>query len=170
MPSGAGVTLQAASGTPPYAWSITTGTLPSGLTLSSAGLISGTPSQTGTSTFTVQVTDSSTPKPQTALAQLSITINPNSAGNSRLSGNYAFLVSGFSGTSSYVSAGSFFADGNGNISSGLLDSNGPGGLQTAQSFTGSYIIGANGLGHHRLQRRPAYVCCVNDGQWQCQHH
>jgi hypothetical protein len=51
--------------------------LPAGLSLSSAGVISGTPSGTvaGTSSFTVTVTDSQTPTPATANAGLSITIS-----------------------------------------------------------------------------------------------
>lgn len=45
----------AATGGGPYMWSITVGTLPTGLTLSSAGVISGTPSVGGSKTFTVKV-------------------------------------------------------------------------------------------------------------------
>ena len=53
-------TLAASGGTPPYSWSVTAGTLPAGLTLSSAGVLSGTPSAAGTSNFTVQVTGGGT--------------------------------------------------------------------------------------------------------------
>ncbi len=49
-------TLAASGGALPYTWSIATGSLPAGLTLS-AGVISGTPTATGTSSFTVQVAD-----------------------------------------------------------------------------------------------------------------
>ncbi len=45
----------AATGGGPYTWSVTTGTLPAGLTLSTAGVISGTPSAGGSATFTVKV-------------------------------------------------------------------------------------------------------------------
>ncbi len=51
-------TLAATGGAAPYAWSIADGALPAGITLSSAGLISGTSSITGGSVFTAQVTDS----------------------------------------------------------------------------------------------------------------
>ncbi|MGA7684925.1 MAG: putative Ig domain-containing protein [Terriglobales bacterium] len=69
-------TLQAAGGVSPYTWSITTGSLPAGLSLNtSTGVVSGTPSGSG-STFTVTVTDSETPTPQTASKQLTITVNP----------------------------------------------------------------------------------------------
>jgi uncharacterized repeat protein (TIGR01451 family) len=49
-------TLTATGGTTPYTWS-TTGTLPAGLTLSTAGVLSGTPTAAGTSTFMVIATD-----------------------------------------------------------------------------------------------------------------
>lgn len=69
----AGATLRATGGSGTgYAFALTTGTLPPGLTLSPAGAISGTPTGTaGTSTFTVQVTDSSN---ATAQRQFSIVI------------------------------------------------------------------------------------------------
>ncbi len=66
-------TLQASGGTAPYGWLLTGGQLPSGLGLTSAGQISGTPTATGQYNFTAQVSDSSSPV-QTASAKLSITI------------------------------------------------------------------------------------------------
>jgi hypothetical protein len=65
--------LAAAGGTSPYSWSVKSGLLPAGLTLSASGQISGTPTTVGTSNFTVQVTDSGSPV-QTATQALSITI------------------------------------------------------------------------------------------------
>lgn len=55
------VTLSVAGGQPPYTWSLTSGSvLPSGLNLSSGGVISGTPTvQVGTYDFAVQVNDAS---------------------------------------------------------------------------------------------------------------
>jgi hypothetical protein len=49
--------LAATGGTPPYTWSVTSGSLPSGLTLSATGRISGTPTSSGTSFFALQVAD-----------------------------------------------------------------------------------------------------------------
>ncbi|MCW0218997.1 MAG: putative Ig domain-containing protein [Prosthecobacter sp.] len=49
--------LFAAGGTTAYTWSLTSGTLPDGITLSAAGIVSGSPTQTGTFNFTAQVTD-----------------------------------------------------------------------------------------------------------------
>ena len=50
--------MQASGGTAPYTWSVSSGRLPSGLTLDPAsGKIAGTPGVSGTSTFSVTVTD-----------------------------------------------------------------------------------------------------------------
>ena len=50
--------LGAVGGTAPYAWSVTAGALPAGLTLAPAtGIISGTPTTAGLSSFTVSVVD-----------------------------------------------------------------------------------------------------------------
>lgn len=66
--------LDATGGVPPYSWSITTGSLPSGLSLSAAGVITGTPTTPGTFSFTVQASDTESPL-QTAATQLAITVN-----------------------------------------------------------------------------------------------
>jgi len=50
-------TLQASGGTGSYVWSVSAGTLPAGLSLSTTGTISGTPTAAGTTTFTVRATD-----------------------------------------------------------------------------------------------------------------
>ncbi|GMA65948.1 hypothetical protein GCM10025859_66100 [Alicyclobacillus fastidiosus] len=52
-------TLTATGGTGNYTWSIVSGTLPTGLQLSSSGVISGTSTQTKPSIVTVQATGSS---------------------------------------------------------------------------------------------------------------
>jgi len=50
-------TLTAIGGTGPYTWSVTSGSLPSGLSLASNGTITGTPSGNGSDSFTAQATD-----------------------------------------------------------------------------------------------------------------
>lgn len=55
--------LSAVGGTAPYTWSITAGSLPSGLGLNPAtGVINGTPTSSGTFNFIVQVTDNASVK------------------------------------------------------------------------------------------------------------
>jgi hypothetical protein len=138
--------LQATGGIEPYTWSITSGTLPVGLAFTPAGLISGTPAASGTSSFTAQVTDSTTPTPQSQTVDLSITINPQTSNNMKLNGNYAFQVSGFDPNGLFLAAGSFFADGNGNITGGVMDTNDPTSVQTDVPFVGTYAIESNNLG------------------------
>jgi sugar lactone lactonase YvrE len=65
--------LTATGGTPPYTWTVTSGALPSGLTLSSAGLIAGTPTVAVTGTFGITVSDASM---TTANGSLTLTVNP----------------------------------------------------------------------------------------------
>ena len=69
--------VAASGGTAPYSFSITSGSLPDGLSLDSGtGVISGTPTSEGPATFSVGVTDSGTPQPQTATEALSLTVDP----------------------------------------------------------------------------------------------
>ncbi|MEO8076746.1 MAG: Ig domain-containing protein, partial [Acidobacteriota bacterium] len=49
--------ITASGGTGPYTFTLPAGTLPPGLTLSAAGVVSGMPLATGTNTFTVRGTD-----------------------------------------------------------------------------------------------------------------
>jgi parallel beta-helix repeat protein len=65
-------TLAASGASTPYSWSLASGRLPRGLSLSSAGVISGTPNKKETASFTVRVTDSNS---QTVTKALSIKIN-----------------------------------------------------------------------------------------------
>jgi hypothetical protein len=137
-----GVALSAGGGVSPYTWTLTSGTLPAGLTLSAAGLISGTPTNQETQSFTVQAADSQSPS-STATASLSLTIG---GPTSRLNGNYVFSFSGFQGGSPVLQAGSFTADGNGNITAGLMDSNSSSGVLTKLSFSGTYSISSTNTG------------------------
>jgi hypothetical protein len=67
--------LTAIGGTGSETWTVASGTLPPGLTLSSAGVLSGTPTTAGSFTFTVQVTDSDSPA-NVATRSYTLTINP----------------------------------------------------------------------------------------------
>lgn len=67
------VTLASSGGAAPYTWSLAGGALPAGVTLSSAGALSGSPTTAGTYSFTVQVSDG---LGSTATQQFTITIAP----------------------------------------------------------------------------------------------
>jgi large repetitive protein len=53
------VNLGASGGIPPYSWDLVTGSFPPGITLTPAGALTGTPTQVGNFSFTVQVNDNS---------------------------------------------------------------------------------------------------------------
>jgi Putative Ig domain len=65
--------LAAVGGTSPYSWSILSGSLPPGLSLSASGVISGTATAGATSKITVQAKDSASVQ-QTATSSLTLTI------------------------------------------------------------------------------------------------
>ena len=141
--------LHAAGGTPPITWSINSGALPSGLTLSSTGVISGKATALGKFGITVQAQDSSTPTPQTANQMLTIVVNPPNTGvnNNELKGSYAFLTKGFDSTGNPLTTlGSFTADGNGNITGGSEDIAGASVQSNLPITGGSYLIDGDNRG------------------------
>lgn len=71
-------TLTALGGTAPYTWAVTTGALPTGLTLDPAtGTITGTVSAGGDTTFTVTVTDAANAQ---TTKELTISVTPEPSG------------------------------------------------------------------------------------------
>ncbi len=60
----------------PYTWSLTSGALPPGLSLSAAGTVSGTPVRSGNFTFTTTVTDSAVPVAHIVAQSLALTVYP----------------------------------------------------------------------------------------------
>jgi hypothetical protein len=66
--------------------------------------------------------------------------------NARLEGRYAFQFNGLDSNGIYQSAGTFTADGEGNIAAGLEDINSNAGPATSTSFTGTYQAGSDNRG------------------------
>jgi uncharacterized repeat protein (TIGR03803 family) len=67
--------IAVSGGVQPYTFSVSTGSLPAGLSLNaSTGVISGTPVTTGISTFTIKVTDSNASGAATATANFDLTV------------------------------------------------------------------------------------------------
>ncbi|HJV43966.1 putative Ig domain-containing protein, partial [Caulobacter sp.] len=72
-------TISASGGLAPYAFAVTAGTLPGGLSLSGAGVLSGTPTANGTFNFTVTATDSTSGTAATASKAYALVVNLPSA-------------------------------------------------------------------------------------------
>ncbi|HXQ24772.1 MAG TPA: hypothetical protein VN822_00045 [Candidatus Acidoferrales bacterium] len=159
-----GTQLQASGGVKPYIWSLANATtLPPGLALAADGTISSTPVPTtrGTYNFTVQVTDSDVPPAPPQMANLSIKVTD------ALNGNYAFEFSGFNSNGNVVIAGSFAADGLGNITGGVEDFNTLQPLaqnQMLRTFTGTYTLGLDFRGQvifSSLTGTPTYDIAID---------
>ena len=81
--------LLATGGVPPYTWTVASGSLPPGLTLSTGGVISGVPTTVGSYIFSAQVQDNTS---LTASQQFTITVSP--AGISPRIGVFSQVVAG----------------------------------------------------------------------------
>lgn len=110
LPAGTGgqpysQTLSASGGTPPVNWSIASGALPSGLTLTAAGLLSGTPPAASSSAFTVQASDSAgqvVTRQMTLSIAPPLVINPAPLPGGNVGLNYAHLMSAAGGKAPYA--------------------------------------------------------------------
>lgn len=98
--------LQASGGTPPYNWSVSSGTLPGGLTLSTGGVLSGTPTAAGTFSFTARVTDaasnSTTASLQVTIAPPALSITTTSLPSGQINVAYSAALSATGGTKPYT--------------------------------------------------------------------
>jgi hypothetical protein len=149
-------------GTGPY--TITYQNLPAGLSEVTQHNydVEGTPTSSGTTTVTVNVSDSSSPV-QHASTTFDLTVVPQTTGtnNSRLSGQYAcylmeYWQGGATGGSGHLLwrgglVFAFTADGSGHITGGELDQNSPvSGYHSAASIGaigGTYAVGADNRGY-----------------------
>jgi hypothetical protein len=149
--------VQVTGGSNPYNWSVSAGELPPGLALFQESLssinLSGTPTLAGTFNFTLHVLDvcnvASTQAFTLVVGAASSSSNALLGGgvnNAMVNGNYAFRFSGFGPRGFSAEAGSFTADGKGNITAGTLDRNGAAGPQSKVTFAGTYGVGADQLG------------------------
>jgi len=88
----------------------------------------------------------------TESASATITVTAPTPALAKLTGPYAFLFNGGDSGGAVVIAGSFTADGSGNITGGLEDISRVSGVSTSVSFTGTYTVGAgaNNLGSMTL--------------------
>ncbi|MBB3609589.1 putative Ig domain-containing protein [Rhizobium sp. BK602] len=103
-------TITASGGTSSYSFAVTAGALPAGLTLSSGGALSGTPTAGGNFNFTVTATDSSTGTGAPfsgsrsyalTITAPTITVAPTTLPSATVAAAYSQTVTASGGTSSY---------------------------------------------------------------------
>ena len=135
--------LQAIGGTVPYTWSVSSGSLPLGLSLSPSGVISGSAQKAGSSTFTVSVQDSAG---NTSTRPLTLTVNPTPAaavwvsdGGDNLLHAFALTASGNAAPSVTLGGSQTQLDGVGGL---VLDTTGE--LYASNTDTPSVTVYASG--------------------------
>jgi hypothetical protein len=141
--------LQASGGVPPYTWAVSSGsTLPAGLALSAAGVVSGNPTASGSFTPNIAVTDETTAN--TASQPVSFTINP--SGVALPDGSYAFQFNGNAADGNSVGINGAFEVLKGAVAIGFYNENKLNQAPvTDQTITGgSASLGSNGLGQLEL--------------------
>ncbi|RSV29025.1 putative Ig domain-containing protein [Sphingomonas sp. ABOLH] len=102
-------TLSTSGGIAPYGYAVTAGALPAGVTLSSSGVLAGTPTQSGSFTFSVTATDSSTGSgPYSAtrsytlvIGAPALTLAPSTLANATVGAAYSQALTANGGTAPY---------------------------------------------------------------------
>ncbi len=74
--------------------------------------------------------------------------------NATLQGDYTFTLTGGDANGIFIAVGSFYADGQGHISNGVLDLNHGAGVSLDTSFTGTYSVATDGRGAATLIASP----------------
>ena len=129
-------TVAATGGTGSYTFSVSSGTLPAGLSLNAgSGAITGTPTGAGSSSFTITATDGNSATGSRAYSvtiNAAITVNPASLANGTVGSAYSQTVSATGGTGSYT-----FSVSAGALPAGLSLASGTGVISGTPSSSGS---------------------------------
>lgn len=132
-------TLTASGGTTPYAWTLDSGSLPAGLTLSSAGVISGTPTSTNDATFTVRVTDAvpeSATKTFTIVVHAAPAVSTTSLGGATVGTPFSKTLAGTGGTTPFT-----WSLASGTLPGGITLAGSTGVLSGTPTTAGSHVVG-----------------------------
>ena len=110
-------------------------------TITSAGLYTAPAAEPSSGSVVVKATSQAS-----ANASASAIVTLVATNNSRFVGQFAFLFTGFDANGVHQEAGSFTADGKGNLTSGIEDVNDIAGPSTGSPITGTYQMGSDNRG------------------------
>ena len=151
--------ITAKGGSGPYTFTVSSGTLPPGLTLSSGGSLSGTPTTEGMFTFTIQAQDRNG---CTGSRQYTVTINcptinvgPNSLPNGNVGDSYSKNITANGGNSPYT-----FTVSSGSLPPGLTLS--PGGVLSGTPTTaGTFTFTVQATDSYQCSGSRQYTVTIN---------
>ena len=151
-------TFTATGGLAPLVWS-ETGDLPTGLTFTNGGILSGKPTASGNFPINVTVSDNFQ---QTNSAAVMLVVNASGISTARLSGQYTFLFQGHRPQNGlpFDAVGTFFADGAGGIIGGHMDMNGAAQGPSVVLFAGSYSFDSTDQGQLEIKNSATGLDCV----------
>jgi len=150
-------TLTASGGTSPYTYAVTSGSLPAGLSLSSGGAISGTPTTAGSYTFTVTATDSSSytgSQSYTVVIAPDITLSPTTLSSGTVGTSYSTTLTASGGTSPYT-----YAVTSGSLPAGLSLSSGV--ISGTPTTAGSYTFTVTATDNSSYTGSQSYTLVIN---------
>ena len=132
--------LTASGGVAPYAYTVSSGSLPAGLTLNSSGLLSGTPTAAGSFTLTVQAEDAhlfaGTQSYTLVVASATVSLTPATLPNPTAEAPYSATLTAAGGTAPYT-----FSVGSGSLPAGLSLNAATGVLSGTTNVAGSFTFG-----------------------------
>jgi hypothetical protein len=142
--------INVTGGVPGYNWTVTG--LPDNFTYFNTNgsklTLTGTPASSGTITVQVSAADTMGNSAGPISYTIKIGAGPDGSNNGSLNGRYVCLLQGFidDDSSRWASVYSFQADGQGNFTSGVLDTNSHDIGSASGTVTGSYAIGSDNNG------------------------
>jgi len=156
--------LSGVGGTGPYTFAVTAGTLPAGVTLSSAGLLSGTPTSAGSYPFTVTATDSLSASGSQAytlsISPATVVLSPVTLPSAVRSLTYSTTITAAGGTAPYS-----FSVTSGTLPAGLSLVSG-GLLSGTPAVTGSYTFTVSAVDANAAAGSRTYTLTVDVGALQ----